>query len=61
MELHGHTDIIETDLRPAVIEHHQRQAGYIEQLQLQFDRHRTRLAIVRENKRQALFEADGNC
>ncbi|XP_014675329.1 PREDICTED: elongator complex protein 1-like, partial [Priapulus caudatus] len=58
MHLHNHTDIIETDLQPHVLEQHTSQINTVENLRVQFDRHVNRLAVVRAEKQKALFELE---
>ena len=63
MYKHGRTDFIETNLKPSLLESFQNQTSLIEKLKKDFDHHRARLAIVREQKEKArleLLEADGD-
>lgn len=50
--LHRRTDLLETHLKPSLLEAHQTQVALFDNLQSTYLRHTTRLAVVREIKRQ---------
>ena len=48
--LHGRSDLIETHLKPGLLEAHQSQMTLMETLHSTFIKHSSRLAVVRETK-----------
>lgn len=58
------TDLVETHLKPSLLEAHQNHLSLFESLQSTFLRHSTRLAVVREQKRlkqNAILGEHENC
>ena len=49
---HQRTDLLETHLKPSLLDAHQSQMALFESLQSTYVRHVSRLAVVRETKRQ---------
>ena len=49
---HRRTDLLETNLKPSLLEAHQSQMALFESLESTYLRHTARLAVVRETKRQ---------
>ncbi|XP_066523069.1 putative elongator complex protein 1 isoform X2 [Hoplias malabaricus] len=49
-------DIIETHLKPALLEAHSNQVGFLETQKALFTRHKNRLAVVRDQKAKAMLE-----
>ncbi|XP_062847026.1 putative elongator complex protein 1 isoform X2 [Trichomycterus rosablanca] len=54
--LYNRQDIIETNLKPALLEAHSTQAAFVESQKVLFTRHKNRLAVVRELKEKARLE-----
>uniref|UniRef100_A0A8C7U9S9 Elongator complex protein 1 n=1 Tax=Oncorhynchus mykiss TaxID=8022 RepID=A0A8C7U9S9_ONCMY len=54
--LYNRQDIIETNLKPALLEACSSQTSYLEAQRVMFIRHKTRLAVVRELKEKARLE-----
>ncbi|XP_036407119.1 elongator complex protein 1 [Megalops cyprinoides] len=54
--LYNRQDIIETNLKPALLEAHSNQTSFLEAQRTLFVRHKTRLAVVRELKEKARLE-----
>lgn len=52
MYKHKRTDFIESDLRPGVVESHRSLMSLLENAQDQFERNKSRLQVVREEKEQ---------
>uniref|UniRef100_A0A8C1VGB2 Elongator complex protein 1 n=1 Tax=Cyprinus carpio TaxID=7962 RepID=A0A8C1VGB2_CYPCA len=60
--LYNRQDIIETDLKSALLDAHSNQTSFLESQKALFNRHKNRLAVVRELKAKArleLFDEDG--
>ena len=58
---HGRTDLLETHLKPSLLEAHLSQMSLFESLQSTYVRHASRLAVVRETKRQKQSAILGGC
>ncbi|KAK3526535.1 hypothetical protein QTP70_030761 [Hemibagrus guttatus] len=54
--LYNRPDIIETNLKPALLEAHSTQMAFVESQRSLFTRHKNRLALVREQKEKARLE-----
>ena len=52
IHFHRRTDLLETHLKPSLLEAHQSQMALFESLESTYLRHTARLAVVRETKRQ---------
>ncbi|MCI4381664.1 hypothetical protein PGIGA_G00254560 [Pangasianodon gigas] len=54
--LYNRPDIIETNLKPALLEAHSTQMAFVDSQRALFTRHKNRLAVVREQKEKARLE-----
>ncbi|XP_041916665.1 elongator complex protein 1 [Alosa sapidissima] len=63
VHLYNRQDIIETNLKPALLEAYTTQVSFLESQKALFSRHQTRLAVVREEKEKARQEMldEGDC
>ena len=52
IHFHRRTDLLETHLKPSLLEAHQSQVALFDSLSTTYLRHTARLAVVRETKRQ---------
>ena len=52
IHFHRRIDLLETHLKPSLLEAHQSQVALFDSLSTTYLRHTTRLAVVRETKRQ---------
>ena len=52
IHFHRRTDLLETHLKPSLLEAHQSQMALFESLQSTYLKHTARLVVVRETKRQ---------
>lgn len=57
--MYNRQDIIETDLKPALLEAHSNQTSFLESQKALFIRHKNRLSVVRELKAKASLEIFG--
>ena len=59
MYKYSRTDFIESNLRTALIENQQLQVSYLTSKRTEFDHHKARLAIVRDEKEKAHLQLLG--
>ena len=59
MYKHNRTDFIETNLKSALVDSYDHQMESLQSMQEEFDRHRKRLNVVREEKEKARLEFQG--